>query len=205
MSNKIEKYLLQQTPQRPPVMKEMEQYAVEHDFPIVGPVVGRFLHQMALSMKARSVLELGSGYGYSAFWFSLAMRSKGSIVMTDFNKENKKRALAYFRRAGLESRFDYRVGDALRIARRLTDKFDLVFCDIDKESYPEVIDLAALRLNKGGMFITDNLLWSGRVCDRKPDRTTRRIVEFTEQLYQDSRFFTTVLPLRDGIALAVRR
>lgn len=205
MPDKIERYLLKQTPERPPVLREMERYAAEHDFPIVGPLVGRFLYQMALSVNARKVLELGSGYGYSAYWFSLAMRSKGLVVMTDRSKENKKRAMGYLRRAGLESRFDFRVGDALRIARRLSDKFDLVFCDIDKSSYPEVIDLAARLLGKGGLFITDNLLWSGRVCERQPDTTTQRILEFTAELYRDSRFFTTIIPLRDGVALAVRR
>jgi len=205
MSVKIERYLLKYTPDRPPVLREMERYAAEHDFPIVGPLVGRFLYQMALSMKARRVLELGSGYGYSACWFSMAMRSKGLVVMTDRSQENKKRALEYLRRGGLKSRFDFRVGDALRIARRLSDKFDLVFCDVDKGNYPEVIDLAARLLDKGGLFITDNLLWSGRVCDRQPDATTQRILEFTAGLYGDSRFFTTIIPLRDGLALAVRQ
>jgi len=204
MTDKIERYLLKQIPDRPPVLNEMEQYARDSGFPIVGPLVGRFLLQMALNLRARRVLELGSGFGYSAFWFSLAMRAKGRIVMTDLSKENKKRALAWFRRAGLESHFDFRVGDALRVAGRLAGKFDLIFCDIDKEQYPDAIELAASRLRQGGMFITDNLLWGGRVCDRDPDSTTRRIIEFTEQLHQDGRFFTTVLPLRDGIALAVR-
>ncbi|MCP4685793.1 MAG: O-methyltransferase [bacterium] len=182
----------------------METYAREKDFPIVGPQVGRVLYQMALATKARKILELGSGFGYSAYWFSLAARSKGVITMTDGNKANKRRAFDYFKRAGLQSQFDFHVGDALKVAGKLSGPFDIVFNDIDKHEYPRTIDLAAARLKKGGLFITDNLLWSGRVCEKKKDADTEAIVEFTRDLYQDSRFLTTVLPIRDGVGLSLR-
>jgi caffeoyl-CoA O-methyltransferase len=204
MYDKIHRYLIQVTPERPAVLKDMEQYAEEHDFPIIGPLVGRFLYQMAVVTKAKRILELGSGYGYSAFWFSLAARTKGHIIMTDRDRRNKEMAFAYFKEAGLQSQFDFRVGDALRTVRKLDGPFDIVLCDIDKQSYPETIDLVAARLRKGGLFITDNIIWDGRVAEKKQDKTTQAIVEFTTRLYQDSRFFTTVMPIRDGIAVAVR-
>lgn len=204
MYEKIHRYLNQVTPERPPVLKEMEAYAEEHHFPIIGPLVGRFLYQMTVLTKSKRILELGSGYGYSAFWFSLASKTKGHITMTDTNKKNKQLAFAYFKEAGLQSQFDFRVGDALKIARRLDGPFDIILNDIDKQEYPATIDLAVARLRKGGLFITDNVIWDGKVADKKPDKTTRAIMEFTQLLYQDSRFFTTIMPIRDGISIAVR-
>ena len=84
------------------------------------------------------------------------------------------------------------------------DDFDIVLNDINKQDYPKTIDIAAAKLKKGGLFITDNVIWSGQVTERKQDKTTKKIVEFTEKLYQDSRFFTTILPLRDGISLSIK-
>jgi predicted O-methyltransferase YrrM len=204
MYQKIHKYLEKVTPERPPILKEMERYAKEKSFPIIGPLVGRFLFQMATAKKARRVLELGSGYGYSAFWFSLAMKGKGTIVMTDTDKKNKKLAFDFFKRAGLQSQFEFRVGDALKIADKYNGDFDIVLNDINKQDYPATIDIAAAKLKKGGLFITDNVIWSGQVTERKQDKTTKKIVEFTEKLYQDSRFFTTIMPIRDGISLSIK-
>jgi len=204
VSSKIETYLNSVTPERPPVLREMEVYAREHDFPIVGPQVGRVLYQMTLVTKARKILELGSGFGYSAFWFSMAAKSKGDIFMIDGGKGHKRQAFDYFKRAGLQSQFDFRIGDALKIAGKLAVPFDIIFNDIDKYEYPRTIDLAAALLKKGGLFITDNILWSGKVCEKKQDTSTEAIVEFTRNLYRDSRFFTTALPIRDGISLSLR-
>lgn len=204
MYKKIQKYLEQVTPDRPSVLREMEQYADDNGFPVIGPLVGRFLFQMALTTKARKILELGSGYGYSAFWFSLAIKSKGHITMTDGDRKNKTRAFDFFKKAGLQSQFDFKVGNALKIIQKLDGPFDIILNDIDKVDYPKTIDLAAARLRKGGLFITDNILWSGQVLEKKKDKETTAIVEFTESLYKDSRFFTTVMPIRDGIAVSVR-
>lgn len=204
MFKKIHKYLEEVTPGRPSVLREMEELAADRDFPIIGPLVGRFLYQQAVAIKARRILELGSGFGYSAFWFSLATKSKGHITMTDSDKNNKKLAFDYFKRAGLQSQFDFKVGDALRVAKRIDGQFDIILNDINKTDYPATIDLAASKLRKGGMFITDNLIWSGKVCDRNPDENTRAIMKFTNSLYADSRFFTTIMPVRDGVAIALR-
>jgi caffeoyl-CoA O-methyltransferase len=200
----IQDYLTKITPSRPPVMREMEQYARRHHFPIIGPVVGRYLYLTAKLLKARRILELGSGFGYSAYWFSLAVGRQGTITLTDNDSQNLRRAEEYFTRARLKSKFDLRVGDALETAARVRGPFDIILNDIDKRAYPLTIDVAARMLRKGGMFITDNLIWSGRVLDKKPDKTTAAIKLFTSRLYADKRFFTTVLPLRDGVGVAIR-
>ncbi len=204
MFQKVHKYLENKIPERPPILREMEQHATENDFPIIGPLVGRYLYQTAHMMKARKILELGSGFGYSAFWFSLAIKGKGHITMTDSSTVNKRTAFDFFKRAGLQTQFDFKVGDALKSVKKIDGPFDIILNDINKIDYPKTIDLAATRLKKGGLFITDNLIWSGKVCDKKQDEDTKSIVEFTETLYRDSRFFTTIMPIRDGIAISVR-
>ena len=204
MFKEVHKYLMEMTPERPPVLREMEAYASAQGFPIIGPLVGRLLYQLALVTGAGKIFEMGSGFGYSAYWFSLACRSRGEIIMTDGDKNNKHRALDYFKQASLQSRFDFHVGDARRILMNTDGPFDIILNDIDKEQYPETIDIVAPKLRKGGLFITDNLIWSGKVCQEKPDQTTGAIIEFTRRLYRDKRFFTTIMPVRDGISLSVR-
>ncbi|MEW6052022.1 MAG: O-methyltransferase [Candidatus Zixiibacteriota bacterium] len=204
MYQRVQEYLIKAIPPRPPVLRAMERYAKENDFPIIGPVVGRVLYQLAVAVKARRVLELGSGYGYSAYWFSMAIGPRGRIVMTDTDPQNMRRALSYFERAHLESRFDYRVGDALATVRRLTGPFDIVLNDIDKQDYPATISVAARLLRPGGLFITDNIIWDGRVLSGPYDKTTAAIVHFTRKLYRSNKFFTTILPIRDGVAVSIR-
>lgn len=204
MYQEVHNYLEKVIPERPTVLREMEKYAKENDFPIVGPLIGRYLFQTATIIKARKILELGSGYGYSAFWFSLAVKGKGHIVMTDTDKKNKKLAFDFFKKAGLQSQFEFKIGDALRTVKKLDGTFDIILNDIDKIDYVETIDLAASKLRRGGLFITDNLIWSGKVCDKNPDETTKAIIEFTKRLYADSRFYTTVLPIKDGLSVSVR-
>ena len=204
MFEDVHKHLLNVTPERPQVLREMENYAEETDFPIVGPLVGRLLYQLTILTKARKILELGSGYGYSAFWFSMASGGRGQITMTDNNIKNKKLAMDFFKRAGLRSHFDYKVGDSLKIAKRLSGPFDIIFNDVSKKYYPATIDLVAPLLKKGGLFITDNLLVEGKVYAKTTEKSLKAVKEFTESLYKDSRFFTTIMPLRDGVSIAVR-
>jgi predicted O-methyltransferase YrrM len=201
---KVQEYLHKGIPKRTPVLAEMERYAAKHNFPIIGPLAGRLLHQLALTIKAKRILELGSGYGYSAIWFAMATGKDGKFVLTDTDEANKKRALACFKKAGIKSKMDFHVADALSVARVQTGKFDVILNDIDKQDYPKTIEPAARLLRQGGLFITDNILWSGRVYTKPQDTPTREIVRFTRLLMSDKRFFTTIIPIRDGIAVAIR-
>ncbi len=204
MLSKISDYLSQLPQERDPVLHEMEARAVEQDFPIVGPLVGALLFQLARISNAKNILELGSGFGYSAFWFSKAIGDEGSILLTDSDSNNRNLALEYFIRADLFTTFDYRIGDALEIAAKLEGSYDIIFNDIDKEAYPDTIEHAARLLKPGGIFITDNLLWSGQVFEPNPDETTRAIIKFNKQLSSDSRFMTSIMPIRDGVGIAVK-
>jgi caffeoyl-CoA O-methyltransferase len=201
---KIDKYLTDTLTVENPVLREMEEYGRQRDFPIVGPQVGRLLNLVARSIGAKRVLELGSGFGYSAMWYALAVGAGGHVLMTEGSRENSDRAREYFRQASLLDRVELNVGDALEIAGRLKGPFDLVFCDIDKHDYPQALQVARDKLRVGGYFICDNMLRRGTVLSPDSDPDTLGILELTRQLMMAPEFVTTILPVRDGVSLSLR-
>ena len=202
----VDDYLYSMLPKRDDVLAEMEDYAGKHSVPIVGPAVARVLHQLALTIKAKTVFELGSAIGYSTIWWARAVGEEGRVIYTDGDPKNAERARGYFERAGVSSRVVLHTGDALEVLSEQKQQFDIIFNDVDKEDYPRVLRLVSPRLRKGGLFITDNVLWSGRVAQKNPKQpTTKAILEFNRQLYNSSDFFTTILPIRDGLAVALKK
>jgi caffeoyl-CoA O-methyltransferase len=202
----VDDYLYSMLPKRDAVLAEMEDYATEHNVPIVGPAVARVLQQLAIMINARSVFELGSAIGYSTIWWAQAVGEKGRVIYTDGDSKNAERARGYFARAGVSNRITLHVGDALEFLSEQKQEFDIIFNDVDKEDYPRVLRLVAPRLRKGGLFITDNVLWSGRVAEKNPtEATTKAILEFNRKLYDAKEFYTTILPIRDGLAVAVKK
>jgi len=202
----VDDYLYSMLPKRDEVLAEMEDYASQHKVPIVGPAVARVLQQLALMINARSVFELGSAIGYSTIWWARAVGEKGHVIYTDGDSKNAERARGYFARAGVSNRITLHTGDALEVLSEQKQEFDIIFNDVDKEDYPRVLRLVSPRLRKGGLFITDNALWSGRVAEKNPaDPTTKAIVEFNRKLYDAKEFYTTILPIRDGVAVALKK
>ncbi len=201
---KINDYITRMVSSSDPVLKEMEQYAAENGFPIIGPMVGPFLRQLAVIIKARRIFEMGSGYGYSAYWFAGGMDDQGKIICTEGSDVNRQKALGYLKRGGFEKMIDYQVGDALEIIRQFDGPFDIILNDIDKDGYPEAFDLAMARLRPGGIFITDNVLWSGRILSDKPDKTTKAILEFNRKLFESPGALSSIIPIRDGLGMAVK-
>lgn len=201
---KIESYIGSLPRRRHPVLRRMETYARKNGFPIIGPLVGPVLFQLARLIGARRVFELGSGFGYSAVWFAQAVGPNGLVIMTEGNEENSRRAMRYLADARLASRIRPLVGDALTHLARERGTFDVILNDIDKHAYPEVLPLARRKLRKGGLLITDNMLWGGDVLGARPDRSTRGILELTRALYRAPDFFTTLLPIRDGVTISLK-
>lgn len=202
----VDDYLYSMLPKRNAILTEMEEYAAVHHIPIVGPAVGRVLQQLAMMINARTVFELGSAIGYSTIWWAQAVGDGGRVVYTDGDQKNAERARGYFTRAEVSGRIAVHTGDALEFLSERKQQFDVIFNDVDKEDYPRVLHLVAPRLRKGGLFITDNVLWSGRVAEKKAaDANTKAILEFNHKLYQSDDFFTTILPIRDGLAVATRK
>lgn len=202
----VDDYLYSMLPKRDEVLAEMEDYATAHHVPIVGPAVARVLQQLAVMINARTVFELGSAIGYSTIWWAQAVGDKGRVIYTDGDSKNAERARGYFSRAGVSSRITLHTGDALEFLSEQKQEFDIIFNDVDKEDYPRVLRLVSPRLRKGGLFITDNVLWSGRVAEKNPgEASTRAILEFNRKLYDAKEFYTTILPIRDGLAVALKK
>lgn len=184
----------------------MEAEATKYKIPIVGPVVGSFFRQLVMMTGAKNVFEMGSAIGYSTIWWARAVGDAGRVHYTDGDPKNAEKARRYFQRAEVAEQIKVHIGDAIELLSEQKETFDIVFNDIDKEDYPRVLRQVAPRIKKGGLFVTDNVLWSGRVTNAtNPDAATRAIQEFNRELYQSKDFYTTIMPVRDGVAVAVRR
>jgi predicted O-methyltransferase YrrM len=211
---KVENYLYAMLPERGGVLQEIERQAKERDIPIVGPAVGRLLYQYARLINAKTVFEMGSAVGYSTIWWAMAVGQGGEVHYTDGSRKNADEARAYFARAGVAERIQIHVGDAIEVLSERKEQFDVLFCDIDKHDYPRAARMAPERVRRGGLFITDNTLWRGDVVyaagnpdykpGNEPDRKVSAIVEFNELLYKSPDWYTTILPLRDGVTVAMR-
>lgn len=201
----VEDYLYALLPPRDEVVAEMEAEAAKDDVPIVGPAVARVLYQLAIISRAKSVFELGSAIGYSTIWWARAVGENGRVIYTDGDPKKAEKARRYFERAGVAKQITVRVGDALEILSEEKEPYDIIFNDVDKEDYPRVVRLALPRLKSGGLFITDNVLWSGKVSRPNPDAQTKAILEFNKLLYDSKELFTTILPIRDGVSVCVKK
>ena len=202
----VEDYLYSMLPPRDEVLTEIEAEAARREIPIVGPAVGRILHQLALMIGAKNVFEMGSAIGYSTIWWARAVGEGGRVIYTDGDPKNAEQAHRYFDRAGVAERIIIKTGDALELLSEQKQQFDVIFNDVDKEDYPRVFRLVLPRLRKGGLFVTDNVLWSGRVAQKNPsEASTKAILEFNRLLYNSPDLFTTILPIRDGVAVAVKK
>jgi predicted O-methyltransferase YrrM len=201
----IDAYLASFAAHDDPVMREMEQIAKGRGFPIVGPQVGRLLEVAARSCGAGRILELGSGFGYSAYWFLRGTGPTGTVLLTEGSAENAKAADVFLTRGGFGGRYQIEVGDGLAVAEALEPPFDIVFCDIDKQDYPKALPVARRLLRPGGLFITDNMLWDGRVlAPAEGDDVTRGVLELTAALKAAPDFAVSIVPIRDGVSVAVR-
>jgi predicted O-methyltransferase YrrM len=208
----VDNYLYAMLPARPAVLAEIENQADERDIPIVGPAVGRLFYQYAKLIGAKTVFEMGSAVGYSTIWWAMAVGEGGKVHYTDGSHNNADEARKYFAQAGVADRIEVHVGDAIEILSERKEEFDILLCDIDKQDYPRAARMAPQRVRKGGLFLTDNTLWRGDVSyaagnpelKHEPDDKTRAIVEFNELVYKSPDWYATIVPLRDGVTVAMR-
>ena len=191
-----------------PVLLEMEALAKENGFPIIGRLCGRTLEVVARAMGAVRIFEMGSGFGYSAYWFSRATGPDGEIHLTDMDPDNESKALDFLGRAGLADPVSYHLGDAFDSLEATQGDFDIVYCDIDKGDYPRAWQVARQRVRVGGMFVCDNVLWSGRVTGEVEDDVregwTEAIDEMNRSIAGDQGWRSMIVPTRDGVVFAVR-
>jgi len=203
---KTEKYLHSLLPKRDAVLRAMEGYAARREIPIVGPACGRMLYQLARLIGARRVFEMGSAIGYSTLWLARAVGPEGIVFYTDGDPSNAGRAEAYLKKAGVRGRVRILVGDALTLLDATEGQFDLIFNDVDKTQYPDALSRAVDRVRPGGLLVTDNALWYGRAARPAPpgDLETRAIQKFNRLIHRSPKLFTTIIPLRDGLAVCTK-
>ena len=199
----VEQYVYELLPERDAVILEMEQYAEEHRVPIIGPAVARLLSLFVQTSGAKRIFEMGSAIGYSTIWLARAAGPQGRVFYTDGDSANAARAREYFRGAGVAKRIHMGVGDALALLKRTPGKFDLIFNDVDKHQYPDALRAALPKLKKGGLFITDNTLWSGKAARPAPldDKNTIGVQEFNRLVYSSKELYPVLIPLRDGVTV----
>jgi caffeoyl-CoA O-methyltransferase len=201
-------YLDGLVPERNAEMRAMEQYAKETDFPIIGPAAGYFCYLMARAIGARNIFELGSGYGYSTAWFARAVAENGggTVHHVVWDDDLSQRARRHLSALGLDGIVKYHVGEAVETLKAQKETFDLMFNDIDKSGYPASIPVVYERLRPGGVLIIDNMLWHARIFDNSDQSdATNGVRETTRLLTRDDRWISSLVPIRDGMILSIKR
>jgi predicted O-methyltransferase YrrM len=198
---KLEEYVDGLLPKRDAVPSEMERYARRHDVPIIGPACGRLLYLLTQIAGAKRIFEMGSAIGYSTLWFAQAAGPGAEIFYTDSDAVNAERARKNLERAGVAERVKFLVGDAVELIDTVAGSFDIILIDVFKHQYPMAARKAVPRLKSGGLLITDNVLWSGKVAKPAKDANTRAILQFNKMVYASKELFPVIVPLRDGVSV----
>ena len=199
-------YLDRLVPDRHPELVEMETYAAKHDFPIVGPACAHICYQIARMIGARRIFELGSGYGYSTAFFAKAVKENGGgdVHHVVWDEALSQQARGHLTALGLVDVVRFHVAEAIATLKETLGPFDLIFDDITKKDYPASLPEIEKKLRPGGVLIVDNMLWSRRVmdpADRTPD--TEGVREMT-RLLRDRKWITSLVPIRDGLMIALK-
>ena len=195
----VEEYIKSLPFEEDTVLKEMEEFGKKTNFPIVGNLVGRFLYIITKIKKPSLVVEVGSGFGYSAYWFAKAI-DKGKVVLTDYREENINMAKQFFEKGKLTEKAEFYIGDGIEIAKNFKN-IDIFFLDLEKSRYLEAVKSLKENISKEGLIIADNVLWHGNVIKENVDKKTDAIKKFNEYMFLN--YFSAILPVRDGLLLAL--
>ena len=203
----VRRYLDDLVPARPAELAAMEEHARRTGFPIVGPASGQLCYQVTRMIGARSVFELGSGFGYSTAWFARAVRENGggTVHHVVWDAELSARARRHLAALGYRDIVRYHVGEAVAALSEAEGPYDVIFNDIDKRLYPDSLPVIERKLRPGGVLIIDNMLWSGRIfdaADRSAD--TEGVRRFTALITADRGWTVSLAPIRDGLIVAYR-
>lgn len=201
----VSAYLDALVPPRPPELAAMEAHAAATSFPIIGPAAGQCCYLLSRIAGARRIFEMGSGFGYSTAWFARAVHENGGgeVHHVVWDDELSAAARKHLFALGYADIVHYHVAEAVATLRAADGPFDVIFNDIDKEAYPESLDVIETKLRPGGLLIVDNMLWSGRIFDAD-DRSpaTEGIREFTRRITSRPGWTVTLVPIRDGMIVA---
>jgi predicted O-methyltransferase YrrM len=203
----LQQYATQHTSEESDLLKRINRETHAHILRprmLSGHLQGRLLSMISHMIKPDRILEIGTYTGYSAICLAEGLSDTGKIITLDNNEELEMRVRNYFGTSNLSTKIEYRIGDAIQIIPTLRENFDLVFIDADKENYSRYFDMVIDKVKPGGFILADNVLWSGKVLENKPDKDTVAIVDFNRKVQNDRRVENVLLPVRDGIMM-VRR
>ncbi|MHC4598017.1 MAG: O-methyltransferase [Planctomycetota bacterium] len=203
-----EAYLRGLVPPRPAEIEAMEAEAKEKKFPIIGPACGHLCYQIARMIGARKIFELGSGFGYSTYWFAKAVKENGGgeVHHTVWDEDLSREARTHLEILNLAGFVRFHVREAVEAMEDTDGTFDLIFCDIDKDGYPKAFAASKPKLREGGVMIFDNMLWGGRIFDESENRpSTVGVRDATKAIFEDADFVTTLVPIRDGMTVSWRK
>lgn len=170
-----------------------------------GHLQGKVLELLVKMHNPKVILEIGTYTGYSGICMARGLSKEGRLITLDINDEIAPMVKGFFEKSGLAAQIDYRLGNALDIIPTLSGNFDMVFIDADKANYINYYNLVIDRMNKGGIIMADNVLWSGKVLveeGKKIDKDTKVLLEYNQMVQEDPRVENVLLPIRDGIMLA---
>ena len=204
----VQEYLESLVPPREPELQKMEDIAEKNGFPIIGPVCGYYCYQLARMINAKSIFELGSGYGYSTAWFAKAVRENGGGMVhhTVWDEKLSERAKDHLSALGYADLVKFHISEAVEALRQTDGPFDIIFNDIDKEGYPDSLPVIKEKLRHGGLLIIDNMIWHGQILD--PDdheKSTEAIRRFTRDITSDLDWIVSLFPARDGMIVAYKK
>ncbi len=208
MSAQVRYYLESLVPPRPDELMKMEEYAYAVNFPIIGPSSGLFCYQIARMIGARRIFEMGSGFGYSTAWFARAVQENGGgeVHHVVWNEDLSQLAQKHMQALGYADIVRFRVSEAVEALRETPGPFDLIFNDIDKRGYPDSLPVIAEKLRPGGVLIIDNMLWQGWIFnDEDQSADTEGVREATRILTGSPDWIASLIPLRDGMILAMKK
>ena len=207
ISDDVRDYLEMLIPARHPELQRMEAYAHEQAFPIIGPVVGHLCYLVGRMIGARRVFEMGSGFGYSTAFFARAVKENGAGMVHHvvWDADLSRRARTHLGVLGFSDIVEFHVGEATEVLRSQGGPFDIIFNDIDKHAYPASLRAIESKLRSGGVLIVDNMLWSGRIFDASDSSAdTAGVRELTRLLTTSPQWTTSVIPIRDGVVVAMK-
>lgn len=170
-----------------------------------GHLQGRFLSLIAKLMQPRRILEIGTFTGYSALCLTEGVAEGGLLYALEGNDELKYIIEKYIAASGFQEKIKLLIGNALEIIPNLDEVFDIVFIDAGKRDYPQYWDLVIDKTRSGGLIIADNVLWSGKIIEEKKNLDTQILDSFNKKVLADTRVECVLLPLRDGLMMAIKK
>lgn len=207
ISEELENYVAAHSENEPELLqqlnKETHQKVLQPRM-LSGHFQGRVLSMLSKIINPKHILELGTYTGYATLCMVEGLCEDGTIDTIDINEELEEIQSKYFEQSGKRNQIIQHIGNALEIIPLLEKKFDLVFIDADKENYINYWKLIVPMMNKGGIILSDNVLWSGKVLEevQKNDKSTRILLEYNKITKEDPRVETVLLPIRDGLTVS---